>query len=101
MENSRGPIRLLQNNTNNTSTCGNSIVETGETCDDGNNADGDGCSSTCKKEDASLALPLALGISLGTVALIGIIIGKIALTKSSITAGAVSGIKAGQRPLEI
>lgn len=50
MENSRGPVRLLQNNTNNTSTCGNSIVETGETCDDGNKVAGDGCSVTCTLE---------------------------------------------------
>ena len=27
--------------------CGNSIVETGETCDDGNVVSGDGCSSSC------------------------------------------------------
>ncbi len=30
--------------------CGNSIVETGEDCDDGNTADGDCCSSTCQYE---------------------------------------------------
>lgn len=30
--------------------CGNSIVETGETCDDGNTDSGDGCSSTCQTE---------------------------------------------------
>jgi len=30
--------------------CGNSIVETGETCDDGNTADGDCCSATCQLE---------------------------------------------------
>ncbi len=30
--------------------CGNSIIETGETCDDGNTANGDGCSSTCQIE---------------------------------------------------
>lgn len=30
--------------------CGNSITEIGETCDDGNTIDGDGCSSTCQKE---------------------------------------------------
>ncbi len=33
-----------------TPTCGNSIVEGAETCDDGNNIDGDGCSSTCVAE---------------------------------------------------
>eukprot|EP01098_Paradermamoeba_levis_P007256 TRINITY_DN2_c0_g2_i4.p1 TRINITY_DN2_c0_g2~~TRINITY_DN2_c0_g2_i4.p1 ORF type:complete len:786 (-),score=358.39 TRINITY_DN2_c0_g2_i4:388-2478(-) len=32
--------------------CGDGIVDTGrgETCDDGNNLDGDGCSSSCQKE---------------------------------------------------
>ena len=28
-------------------TCGNGMVETGELCDDKNNADGDGCSYDC------------------------------------------------------
>jgi cysteine-rich repeat protein len=27
--------------------CGNGVVETGETCDDGNTWSGDGCSSSC------------------------------------------------------
>ena len=30
--------------------CGNTMVETGETCDDGNTASGDGCSATCQVE---------------------------------------------------
>ena len=30
--------------------CGNSILDTGEQCDDGNTANGDGCSSTCQIE---------------------------------------------------
>ena len=36
-----------------TPTCGNAIIEVslGESCDDGNTADGDGCSSTCEQED--------------------------------------------------
>jgi len=33
--------------------CGNNIVETGETCDDGNTVSGDGCSSTCQTETTS------------------------------------------------
>ena len=33
-----------------TQTCGNSIIETPETCDDGNILDNDGCSSTCQIE---------------------------------------------------
>lgn len=32
------------------SVCGNSVVETGEACDDGNVVNGDGCSSTCQVE---------------------------------------------------
>lgn len=30
--------------------CGNSEIEAGETCDDGNTANLDGCSSTCQVE---------------------------------------------------
>ncbi|TMQ14562.1 MAG: TonB family protein [Deltaproteobacteria bacterium] len=30
--------------------CGNGVLETGEQCDDGNAADGDGCSSSCRTE---------------------------------------------------
>jgi len=33
-----------------TSTCGNSIIESGEECDDGNTASGDGCSGSCINE---------------------------------------------------
>ena len=32
------------------SSCGNGAREHGEACDDGNDADGDGCSSTCEVE---------------------------------------------------
>ena len=32
--------------------CGNNTVESGEQCDDGNTANGDGCSSTCQTEAA-------------------------------------------------
>ena len=33
-----------------TPVCGNNVVEDGEVCDDGNEVDGDGCSSTCELE---------------------------------------------------
>ncbi|PIO08651.1 hypothetical protein COU59_00840 [Candidatus Pacearchaeota archaeon CG10_big_fil_rev_8_21_14_0_10_34_12] len=33
-----------------TAECGNSLIETGETCDDNNIVSGDGCSSTCQVE---------------------------------------------------
>jgi uncharacterized protein (TIGR03382 family) len=32
-------------------TCGNNMVDEGETCDDGNRTDGDGCDTTCNSED--------------------------------------------------
>src|SRR5687767_857259 len=31
-------------------TCGNNAPDVGEGCDDGNNADGDGCSASCELE---------------------------------------------------
>jgi len=34
--------------------CGDGVIDAGEFCDDGNTADGDGCSSTC--QDSSLKL---------------------------------------------
>jgi len=36
-----------------TAECGNSILETGEGCDDSNTIDGDGCSSTCVVETSN------------------------------------------------
>ena len=36
--------------------CGNSIVENGETCDDGNNVGDDGCSAQCEKEGTFVSL---------------------------------------------
>lgn len=37
------------------SACGNGTIEGGETCDDGNNGDGDCCSGTCKLESEGAA----------------------------------------------
>lgn len=36
--------------------CGNNVVEPGETCDDGNMADGDGCSMTCQGEPTAMRI---------------------------------------------
>jgi cysteine-rich repeat protein len=33
--------------------CGNEVVESGEACDDGNTASGDGCSATCQNESTT------------------------------------------------
>ncbi len=35
-------------------TCGNGVVDPGETCDDGNTNNGDGCSSTCQVENTTV-----------------------------------------------
>jgi len=43
------------------STCGNHIVEGLESCDDGNTADGDGCSAICRWEPTG-AQAVALGV---------------------------------------
>ena len=40
----------------NVASCGNGIIETGEDCDDGNTANGDGCASNCKWEGTSSGL---------------------------------------------
>ena len=44
---------LLEKKETSPSTCGNGIVEAEEACDDGNEKNGDGCSSACEKESAS------------------------------------------------
>lgn len=38
-----------------TGACGNNTVDKGETCDDGNTSDGDGCNATCTKADGDPA----------------------------------------------
>ncbi len=44
----------------NTATCGNNTIEFGEECDDGNVANGDGCSSTCSFENGSAIKGVAI-----------------------------------------
>lgn len=39
--------------------CGNEVIDPGETCDDGNLMDGDGCSSTCQAQTATYDLAVA------------------------------------------
>jgi cysteine-rich repeat protein len=41
------------------STCGNSLIETGEECDDGNIVDGDSCSVECKTSFTAPTEPVA------------------------------------------
>ena len=43
-------------------TCGNGAVDPGETCDDGNTTDGDGCSATCQTEVAPIHVDAAAAI---------------------------------------
>jgi cysteine-rich repeat protein len=40
-------------------TCGNGILNDAEECDDGNNVDGDGCSSSCTNEIVGCRLKVA------------------------------------------
>lgn len=69
--------------------CGNGIIQGNQKCDDGNRNDGDGCSSTCQFDQAaSVALPLAVGIPLGVLALAGVGGALFAITKSSAAAAA-------------
>ncbi|MCE9624079.1 MAG: hypothetical protein K8R69_01300 [Deltaproteobacteria bacterium] len=46
--------------------CGNGVTEKGETCDDGNYADGDGCDHLCQNE-AKLIFPVDIGCGNGVV----------------------------------
>ena len=56
-----------------TETCGNGVLNPGETCDDGNTESGDGCPATCRseradpggagEETAAQAVPMDTGIS--------------------------------------
>ena len=50
--------------------CGNSLVESGEECDDGNTSDGDGCSADCLVEGGVPVLPEP-GLMLFAVLLLG------------------------------
>ncbi len=43
------------------SVCGNSIIESGEQCDDGNLIDGDGCSSACTLDNPVFYVDYSLG----------------------------------------
>lgn len=45
-----GQTTVTEGSTECQTTCGNSVIDQGETCDDGNLVDGDGCSSTCQIE---------------------------------------------------
>ncbi|MBX7194274.1 MAG: DUF4215 domain-containing protein [Sandaracinaceae bacterium] len=47
-----GVWRLSPRGTAIMATCGNGFRETGETCDDGNTMEGDGCSAMCRTEVA-------------------------------------------------
>jgi len=47
--------------------CGNSVIETGEECDDGNTVSGDGCSATCQTEEEPPEGPGGPGGALITV----------------------------------
>ncbi|MBI2147107.1 hypothetical protein HYU19_01360 [Candidatus Woesearchaeota archaeon] len=51
------------------SSCGNSIVDTGESCDDGNADDEDGCDSSCKVSRARSCITNPAPHSSGQVAL--------------------------------
>jgi len=51
--------------------CGNSLVESGEECDDGNTSDGDGCSADCLVEGPGIPVLPEPGLMLFAVLLLG------------------------------
>ncbi|HEX5036663.1 MAG TPA: DUF4215 domain-containing protein [bacterium] len=62
--------------------CGNGFTESGEECDDGNLADGDGCDASCQDEDAGTTGGTASGGTTG---------GKAGGTSGDATGGATAG----------
>ena len=56
---STGTFSLIYN-LNLSNLCGNNIIENTEECDDGNTINGDGCSSTCKTENAASITGVAI-----------------------------------------
>lgn len=57
------------------SVCGNSLVEDGEECDDGNTVDDDGCSSTCVISACGLTWTWSETVTTGTPGGFGIVVG--------------------------
>ena len=47
--------------------CGDGIIQQGEQCDDGNNADGDGCSANCQIEEDHHDIPEFTTLGAGLV----------------------------------
>jgi cysteine-rich repeat protein len=59
--------------------CGNGFVDPGESCDDGNTVDGDGCPSTCVIQDCTVDTGTHQGISLQLTAPAGVTVGALTL----------------------
>jgi len=57
-------VTVLDETLNSCAICGNMQIEQGETCDDGNTADGDGCSADCQNEGCVADTPGYPGVSL-------------------------------------
>lgn len=66
-------------------TCGNGVLEGGETCDDGNVLPGDGCDATCKLETPianTCAAAAAIALTEGTA---GVFTGNVAYGTTALT----------------
>lgn len=51
--------------------CGNSVIEQGENCDDGNTTPGDGCNATCFNEDDACGVAIPITLEPGAVSMFG------------------------------
>lgn len=78
--------------------CGNGILDTGEACDDGNSAPGDGCSATCQEEGKA---PAAQGVAAGPVAAAGVAGGLSSATELTISDIEPSSVTYGTRELAV
>jgi len=59
--------------------CGNGIVDPGETCDDGNTMDGDGCPANCVIQSCTVNTSAHQGVSLHLTTSAGVTVGALTL----------------------
>jgi cysteine-rich repeat protein len=78
--------------------CGNGILDTNETCDDGNSAAGDGCSATCQPEGMA---PAGQSAAATAESAVGVASGLSSITALAVSDVEPSSVMYGTRELEV